>query len=110
MFRCNPTLINTAQSCSRQWDGWGCADCFYLFFTLKTHSDETPGSGGEGQGGGGEQNEGGGDSEGPEEPSLSLSGAIGMLTGITVIVAFASGALPASSELGLTEVLRGAPN
>jgi len=69
--------------------------CFYLFFTLKTHSDEanTTDEGREGE----EDGEGAAGGE-PDQPSLSLSGAIGMLTAITVIVAFASEFLTGSIE------------
>lgn len=65
----------------------------YLFFTLKTHNGETQSSNGGNNGG-----SSGESSEKEEEPALSLSGAIAMLTGITVIVAFASEFLTGSIE------------
>lgn len=49
-----------------------CRYCCYLFFQLKTHGDMFKGE----------------DSD--ETPSLSLTGALGLLTAITLIVAVAS--------------------
>jgi Ca2+:H+ antiporter len=65
--------------------------CCYLYFQLKTHKEVATAEEGDGDGDGGE-------GEVAEQPSLSLSGALAMLTGITVIVAFASEFLTGSIE------------
>jgi Ca2+:H+ antiporter len=66
----------------------------YLYFQLGTHRDE----GSPSPSGGGEAESSDDDDASGEVPSLSLAGAVSMLTAITVIVAFNSEFLTASIE------------